>query len=402
MAILWQADLDRGREALSGNHGKSGFSRLEAPDPTRQARIIPVNGIATLRCECKYGDQFYDPNTQAYFTEQRCLLDIGQLQLKEGDECVVAARFGVGNDQLPPAWRGWEPKNDELARYVQTGGREGRTDGGMFFEWHHAPANGNWSDPALPGSAPMAFHGTGESFRLQIIDPAVGGPRNIWDLAPINRGGMQGVAIRTLWSEDPAKGFIEVYDLDTGKPLLPHFTTYTLYPSPPFARTIVYPVFGLYRRLNIGNPSRQYAWPVDPPAGTTYPFGFSPRKGARVYPQDDGYPQYVLIQSMVIGERLEDVMATANPTSSTPITPTQATPSTPPAAASPTSGAAPAPQWLWKDVRGSLDAQVKAANDQVDALQGQLDKAKALRDGLTSARDTLAKKLDSGPSWLAP
>jgi hypothetical protein len=291
LPLLWQA------KSLKD------FTRLELVRP-EQAQDY---GTGTFRAEVKFGD------VVPGMTEQRSLWDISQLAFREGDESA----FGVSL-MLDGSWIGWFPKNDELGNWPGdplTG--KGGIHGGSFLEFHHAPNDGNWNN-LKPGSAPFYLGATGTHWRAYLLDANPNGgnfgglrPDATW-LRPMSRWQWTDFVIHALWSTDPAKGYIEIF-VD-GAPWVPRFKAATLYPS-----TFVYPQIGIYRRDFIGDPNLR--WQAPARTGVTYPAGFFPAAGARVFPIDGGYPQSVSFRNARIGNALEDVMATPPTPAPTPATP---------------------------------------------------------------------------------
>ena len=350
MALVWQA------KSLKD------FTRLELVRP-EQAQDL---GGGTFRAEVRFGDQV--PG----YSDTRSLWDISQLAFREGDECA----FGI-EINLPSDWIGWFPKNDELASWPARG-----IHGGSFLEFHHAPNDGNWA-ALRPGSAPFYLWATDKSFNAYLLetDPTsanFGGLRadHTWTLAPIARGTWQSFVVHYGFSTDPAKGFVEI--LADGKTVVPRTAAGTLYPN-----TFCYPQVGIYRRGFIGDPSLK--WASGASTGIVYPAGFFPATGSRVFPKDDGYPQSVQFRNLRIGRTVGDVMATPTTTGATTPSGGTATPAPTPAA----------PEWLWKEIGGDLDAQVAAAQAEVDA-------ATQRRDALAKIRDRLSAQLRKGPQWLVP
>jgi hypothetical protein len=347
LALLWQA------------RSLKDFSKLEIVRP-EQAQDL---GGGHFRAEVKFGD------LQAGYSDTRCHWDISQLAGREGTEWA----FGL-EILIPQDWIGWFPKDDELGNWPGDSAKAtGGIHGGTFMEFHHAPNDGNWNN-LRPGSAPFYLGGTDRSFLAYLLetDPAssnFGGlrPEATWFPKPIVRGQWTEFVVHVLWSNDPARGYIEV--LADGQQVVPRFTSRTLYPN-----TFVYPQVTLYRRRFIGDPSLRWQAPARP--GVTYPAGFVPAVGARVFPRDDGYVQSVEFRNLRIGNTVEDVMAAPAGTGTTTPAGGTATPAPAPAPTTATMSAAQKADWLktLQDARDVLQAQAKALQASADTITAQLNR----------------------------
>jgi hypothetical protein len=321
-----------------GAKGIDGFSQLES---VRPEQYIVAGG--KLRCEVKFPDHVQG------LSESRCLLDVGQLQGVEGDEWWIYCPVTV-----PTNWIGRFPKWDELATWVKTAGKSGYVNGGTFFEIHHGPLNGDWN--SIGGSAPMYFGADDKNLIGFLVDPKTqeARPDATWALAPITKGKEQVVLIHVKLSTNPSVGFIEIF-VD-GKNVVQLFRAATMYPG-----TYMYPVFGIYRRGFIGDPS--LLWPPNTPAA-----------GQRVFPDNDGIPQAYTFSPLKIGKTKESVMPAATTPAPTPTptpAPSPAPAGTPAPSVSPTDGAT-----QLMATRDWLTSQISAMQSQVDAINGLLNKGR--------------------------
>jgi hypothetical protein len=376
MTVIWKAPLLRGNASLRGN------CDLNADDfcvceVVRQAQAQILSG-PVLRLENNYHDgQYRNPNTKQLYTERRAMLD-SQTFFHNGDE--IWWRTPV---RLPADWIGWFPKWDELGNWPGNADRlSGGHDGGALYQIHHMPAegqNGDWSKLTI-GSAPLYVHATHKNISVEINSAS--GLRTILPLVRnFERGRAYEIVLHVKWHPDPAV-----------IPLTKMPTSYN--------NVGLYAIIGFYRREHIGDPG--LTWPVDAKPGVDY-LGFVPKRGARVFPNDDGYPQSVEYpvrdRPIMIATAREDVLTApppvvAPPPPATPPAPPPAVaapaPAPVPAPAAPAATAIPAPQWL-VNLRVRLQGVLAGAPLTPAQAQAELERTYS----------AIAGKLDQGPRWTS-
>jgi hypothetical protein len=240
----------------------------------------------------KRGDVGHAADGSAY-SEVRALKHADGVRLEEGDVCSVD-----WTTQIPVGESTYFPKPDQqdwpriyLAKYSIVEVHDGPNAG--------PPMNGDWSKLPPGGATIYTFIGR-EGHGIQWPAPlGVEATDYFFAYAPLILGKKNTHSLIFKTSEDPKVGWLG-YMVNglwvvgaPGKPL-PAKTK--------FKNTYNYVMGGAYSRGVIGDPS--LPWVVDPKPGVVYPAEFTPKKGARVFPRDDGYPR-----TLIFGDAMFEKLA---------------------------------------------------------------------------------------------
>ena len=379
MAVIWKAPLLRGEASLKGNCAPNtdDFCVCEVVHAA-QAQILPG---PVLRLANNYFDgQYRNPYSGQLYTERRAMLDSPTF-IRNGDE--IWWRTPV---RLPADWIGWFPKWDELNNWPGNPDKlSGGHDGGALYQIHHMPPdgqNGDWSKLTI-GSAPLYVYATHKDILVEVN--AANGARTILPLVRnFERTRRYEIVLHVRWHPDPTQGFVEAFvDGVQAIPFTPMATSYN--------GVALYAIIGFYRREHVGDPS--LTWPSDAKPGVDY-LGFVPKKGARVFPRDDGYPQSVeypvMDRPIMIATAREDVMVAPTDTGKADGGAT---------APSPVTG--PAPSTAKKKNSAPLDPGKPSVqpNDGAAALMTIRDGLEALKDPRVQPQIDAANKLLGNGPW---
>ncbi len=347
------------------------WSQLEATDPARQ-RILNADGSETV--SVKFGDTF------SSYSDDRTLEDGPSFH--EGDEIWIS-----WTTLYPAGTVLAYPKEDELSGWPSIG-----HSFGSCVEWHHEPSasgkyKGNW-DLMPQGSAPIYTGANPAGHYLSLVKSIDISEQYKGFSYPLTLGKLNQHLMHVIWSADPAKGLIEYWinGDSVGGPL----HVFTLFPD-----CDTYLVAGIYRRGTIGDP--QYTWPMDQQPGVTYPDGFVPQKGQRVYVRADGYPASMTFGPVVIGTTRADVTTAAGGS---------VTPPAPPAPVAPAIDVNKAKEGLALLIadKAKWDAQVVQLSSLVSQLVSLgpllpplIGPLVAARDAAKAQADAIGALLDKGP-----